>query len=184
MPDDIDASVSHISPSEKASGVSVLAASSSAVDIGVASSGSSVRASFSPMTACAASAIEPTTGTISMSSPTGERETPGPAPCRPVPASSGTIATASRALPRTPRIRASVLAGEHRGVTTATRNAGTSDATAIDTAGTRAPGFRRSSAASLRDERQDPVARRPSRRRRRRRRRARGTPLRAFARSA
>ncbi len=49
--------------SANASGVIVFAASSSLVEIGVASSGSSVRDVFSPITACAASAIDPTIGT-------------------------------------------------------------------------------------------------------------------------
>ena len=47
---------------------STLATSSSAVVTGVASNGSSVRACFSPMTACAASAIAPVTGMMRNSS--------------------------------------------------------------------------------------------------------------------
>ncbi len=60
------ANVIHINTTPKTNGVIALAIRSSAVEMGVARSGSRVRASFSPMTACAAMAIDPTTGTIRM----------------------------------------------------------------------------------------------------------------------
>ncbi len=58
-----NAAATHDSASANTNGVSVLAASSSTVESGVASSGSSAFDCFSPITECVASAIAPTTGT-------------------------------------------------------------------------------------------------------------------------
>ena len=144
----------------------------------MASSGSSVRAAFSPMTACAASAIEPTTGTSSRSSAElVEEKRLHERLRRELRQLRNRFQRAARGVSELARF--AELFARQSGVTTATRNAGTSEATAIDSAGSTAPGLRHSSATSFTTRPRTRPAAPALTRRLPDRRRATDTPLRA-----